>query len=51
MAYQDATVFSVMFNCRMNYNWSIIVSTLASRWKEAASGRHVDYDQKPDVFR
>ncbi|KAH1067689.1 hypothetical protein J1N35_032676 [Gossypium stocksii] len=24
---------------------------LASRWKEAASGRHVDYDQKPDVFR
>ncbi|XP_022730129.1 casein kinase 1-like protein HD16 isoform X2 [Durio zibethinus] len=24
---------------------------LASRWKEAASGRHVEYDQKPDVFR
>ncbi|KAE8714151.1 arabinogalactan peptide 16-like [Hibiscus syriacus] len=24
---------------------------LASTWKEAASGRHVDYDQKPDVFR
>ncbi|CAN0901603.1 Casein kinase 1-like protein HD16 [Linum grandiflorum] len=24
---------------------------LASRWKESASGRHVDYDQKPDVFR
>ncbi|WRX35094.1 Protein kinase domain - like 10 [Theobroma cacao] len=24
---------------------------LASRWKETASGRHVDYDQKPDVFR
>ncbi|KAK9043833.1 hypothetical protein V6N11_072160 [Hibiscus sabdariffa] len=24
---------------------------LASRWKEAASARHVDYDQKPDVFR
>ncbi|KAJ0030590.1 hypothetical protein Pint_13154 [Pistacia integerrima] len=24
---------------------------LASRWKDVASGRHVDYDQKPDVFR
>ncbi|CAN1120160.1 Casein kinase 1-like protein HD16 [Linum perenne] len=24
---------------------------LASRWKDATSGRHVDYDQKPDVFR
>ncbi|KAH7515714.1 hypothetical protein FEM48_Zijuj10G0055700 [Ziziphus jujuba var. spinosa] len=24
---------------------------LASRWKDASSGSHVDYDQKPDVFR
>ncbi|XP_039058388.1 casein kinase 1-like protein HD16 [Hibiscus syriacus] len=24
---------------------------LASRWKETGSGRHVDYDQRPDVFR
>ncbi|KAA8523103.1 hypothetical protein F0562_009526 [Nyssa sinensis] len=24
---------------------------LASRWRDASSGRHVDYDQKPDVFR
>uniref|UniRef100_A0A0E0D838 non-specific serine/threonine protein kinase n=1 Tax=Oryza meridionalis TaxID=40149 RepID=A0A0E0D838_9ORYZ len=24
---------------------------LASRWKEASSGQHVDYDQRPDVFR
>ncbi|XP_062148104.1 casein kinase 1-like protein HD16 [Alnus glutinosa] len=24
---------------------------LASRWKNASSGRHVDYDQKPDFFR
>ncbi|KAG6723712.1 hypothetical protein I3842_03G221400 [Carya illinoinensis] len=24
---------------------------LASRWKDASSGRHVDYDQKPDIFR
>ncbi|KAL4297030.1 hypothetical protein GQ457_12G023360 [Hibiscus cannabinus] len=24
---------------------------LASRWKETVSGRHVDYDQRPDVFR
>ncbi|KAK9130869.1 hypothetical protein Sjap_011356 [Stephania japonica] len=24
---------------------------LSSRWKELASGRHVDYDQRPDVFR
>ncbi|CAI0389935.1 unnamed protein product [Linum tenue] len=24
---------------------------LASRWKDTVSGRHVDYDQKPDVFR
>ncbi|KAF8407035.1 hypothetical protein HHK36_006160 [Tetracentron sinense] len=24
---------------------------LASRWKSASSGRHVDYDQRPDVFR
>lgn len=24
---------------------------LASRWREASSGRHVSYDQKPDVFR
>jgi hypothetical protein len=23
----------------------------ASRWKNASSGRHVDYDQKPDFFR
>ncbi|KAI9192161.1 hypothetical protein LWI28_019017 [Acer negundo] len=24
---------------------------LASRWRDAASGRHVDYEQKPDIFR
>ncbi|CAB4318832.1 unnamed protein product [Prunus armeniaca] len=24
---------------------------LASRWRDGSSGRHVDYDQKPDVFR
>ncbi|KAF8393346.1 hypothetical protein HHK36_021589 [Tetracentron sinense] len=24
---------------------------LASRWRNASSGRHVDYDQRPDVFR
>lgn len=24
---------------------------LASRWKDASTGHHVDYDQKPDVFR
>ncbi|EEF48278.1 casein kinase 1-like protein HD16 isoform X2 [Ricinus communis] len=24
---------------------------LASRWRDATSGRHVNYDQKPDVFR
>ncbi|KAM7509498.1 hypothetical protein LguiA_019951 [Lonicera macranthoides] len=24
---------------------------LASKWRDASSGRHVDYDQKPDVFR
>ncbi|KAK4769134.1 hypothetical protein SAY86_027284 [Trapa natans] len=24
---------------------------LASRWKDATSGQHVDYDQRPDVFR
>ncbi|KAA3486388.1 Casein kinase I-like protein [Gossypium australe] len=24
---------------------------LASRWKDAQSGQHVDYDQRPDVFR
>ncbi|KAJ4846400.1 Casein kinase 1-like protein hd16 [Turnera subulata] len=24
---------------------------LASRWRDATSGRHVEYDQKPDVFR
>ncbi|KAK6941531.1 Protein kinase domain, partial [Dillenia turbinata] len=24
---------------------------LASRWKDVSSGCHVDYDQKPDVFR
>ncbi|KAK1584177.1 hypothetical protein Q3G72_030522 [Acer saccharum] len=24
---------------------------LASRWKDASSGLHVEYDQKPDVFR
>lgn len=23
----------------------------ASRWKDASSGQHVDYDQRPDVFR
>lgn len=23
----------------------------ASRWKDATSGQHVDYDQRPDVFR
>lgn len=32
-------------------NLYLIDLGLASRWKEAASGRHVDYDQKPDVFR
>ncbi|CAD6207035.1 unnamed protein product [Miscanthus lutarioriparius] len=24
---------------------------LASRWKEAASDKHVEYDQRPDIFR
>ncbi|WVZ04957.1 hypothetical protein V8G54_018303 [Vigna mungo] len=24
---------------------------LASRWKDASSGLHVDYDQRPDIFR
>lgn len=24
---------------------------LASRWRDSSSGHHVDYDQKPDVFR
>ncbi|KAF7038011.1 hypothetical protein CFC21_048256 [Triticum aestivum] len=24
---------------------------LASRWKETSSGQHVDYDQRPDIFR
>ncbi|KAK3041657.1 hypothetical protein RJ639_001467 [Escallonia herrerae] len=24
---------------------------LASKWRDASSSRHVDYDQKPDVFR
>lgn len=24
---------------------------LASRWRDVSSGNHVDYDQKPDVFR
>ncbi|XXG42646.1 hypothetical protein AAC387_Pa01g2872 [Persea americana] len=24
---------------------------LASRWKDASSGQHVDYDQRPDIFR
>ncbi|XP_058074816.1 casein kinase 1-like protein HD16 [Magnolia sinica] len=24
---------------------------LASRWKDASSGHHVDYDQRPDVFK
>ncbi|KAH0449490.1 hypothetical protein IEQ34_020182 [Dendrobium chrysotoxum] len=24
---------------------------LATKWKDAASGQHVDYDQRPDVFR
>ncbi|KAJ3698816.1 hypothetical protein LUZ61_002521 [Rhynchospora tenuis] len=24
---------------------------LASRWKEATSGQHVEYDQRPDIFR
>ncbi|KAF6140998.1 hypothetical protein GIB67_006627 [Kingdonia uniflora] len=24
---------------------------LASRWRDSSSGRHVDYDQRPDVFR
>ncbi|CAL9156486.1 unnamed protein product, partial [Musa hybrid cultivar] len=24
---------------------------LASKWKEASSGQHVEYDQRPDIFR
>ncbi|CAA3028048.1 casein kinase 1 HD16 [Olea europaea subsp. europaea] len=24
---------------------------LASRWKDASTGQHVDYDQRPDIFR
>jgi serine/threonine protein kinase len=24
---------------------------LASKWRDASSGRHVEYDQKPDIFR
>ena len=23
----------------------------ASRWKDASSGQHVEYDQRPDIFR
>ncbi|XP_062079350.1 casein kinase 1-like protein HD16 [Humulus lupulus] len=24
---------------------------LASKWRDSSSGRHVEYDQKPDVFK
>lgn len=29
----------------------IFFSFSASRWKDASSGQHVDYDQRPDIFR
>lgn len=29
----------------------ILFVSLASKWRDASTGRHVDYDQKPDVFR
>jgi hypothetical protein len=27
------------------------VSLTATRWKDTATGLHVEYDQRPDVFR
>jgi hypothetical protein len=27
------------------------VLSSASKWKDASSGQHVEYDQRPDIFR
>lgn len=43
--------FSSIEKSGWNCNCSVMFSSSASRWKNASSGRHVDYDQKPDVFR
>lgn len=29
----------------------VLLVNAASRWKDAASGQHVEYDQRPDIFR
>ena len=29
----------------------LMLNYAASRWKEVASGKHVQYDQRPDIFR
>lgn len=31
--------------------WFHCIFGSASRWKDTSSGQHVDYDQRPDVFR
>jgi len=32
-------------------DWFLVNVFVATRWKEAGSGQHVEYDQRPDVFR
>lgn len=48
----DASIFSAI-----SLWWFIVCFFLkyirgaASRWKDASSGQHVEYDQRPDIFR
>lgn len=31
--------------------YSIFILITATRWKDTGSGEHVEYDQRPDIFR
>lgn len=52
MKIQYLEMFSVLSILQIVKKTDVLLfSNLASRWRDASSGHHVDYDQKPDVFR
>ena len=55
--YHYSIVHIAFYNCTLEILfWCIAILTYfvtdsASRWKDSSSGQHVEYDQRPDIFR
>lgn len=50
-------VFTILFQCAASItppSWSSVdfwSNAAATRWRDSVCGTHVEYDQRPDVFR